>query len=172
MGTVVQVSTLTHATTYVAANLLRSIKQFVVGSGLPADLLVGQWEVLERGIATWLESRHLATLTLEIFEAGSSSDSGLVGRFDFDIDYGYYPDSDGTLWLDSDAVAFAIRKNGSYASLCKYRVVAINRDGQPDVSGWSSTTLRGTNGFTQQTLGTSLGGGSLGVGLSMYRKNP
>jgi hypothetical protein len=171
MATSVQVSTSTHSTTFVANNLLRSIKQLIVGSGLTANKLAGEWAVLERGIAAWLASGHLRTLTLEVYRAGSSGSAGLVGRYDFDIDYGYYPDGDGDLWLDSDAVAFAIKKAGTYASLCEYRVLASHYDGRPYVAGWSDTTYRSTAGFTQQSMGTSLGGGSLGAGLSVYRNN-
>jgi hypothetical protein len=171
MATSVQVSTLTHSTTFVANNLLRSIKQLVVGSGLTADTLAGDWAVLERGIAAWLESRHLNTLTLEVFKAGTSTPTGLLGRFDFNIDYGYYPGGDGDLWLDSAAVAFAIKKAGTYPSLCQYRVLASCAEGRAVVNGWSDTTYRSAAGFTQQSMGTSIGGGSLGAGLSVYRKN-
>ena len=170
MATSVQVSTFTHSTTFVANNLLRSIKQLIVGSGLAADKLAGDWALLERGIATWLMSGHLNTLTLEVYTAGSSTSTGLVGRFDFDIDYGYFPGGDGDLWLDSDAVAFAIKKAGTYPSLCQYRVLAACADGRPSVTGWSDTTYRSAAGFIQQSMGTAIAGGSLGAGLSTYRK--
>ncbi|WNV74350.1 HORMA domain containing protein [Geodermatophilus sp. DSM 44513] len=168
MSTRVSVSTYTHATTFVANNLLRSIKRLVTGAGLPADNLIGNWEVMERGVATWLGTGHLSALVLEIYTAGSAVPRGLVARFDFTIDYGYSPDGDGDLWLDSDAVAFALKKAGVSAVRCNYRVVADAAFGYPAVDGWSDTTLRSTTGFTRHSLGTSITGGALGADLSYY----
>ena len=54
MGTAVQVNVHTYATTHVATNLIRSLKQLVVSSGLDATKLLGDWRTLERGVATWL----------------------------------------------------------------------------------------------------------------------
>ncbi len=34
------------------------------------------------------------------------------------------------------------------------------------VDGWSSTTLRSTSGMREHSIGTALGGGSIGAGLS------
>lgn len=168
MSTSVRVSTTTHATTHVATNMLRSIKQIILGCGLDPSHLADRWEVLERGVATWLSSRDLKALVLEVYERSSDK---LVGRFDFTIDYGYYPNGDGDLWLDPDTVTFAIRRAGLYVSSCSYRFVADTRPGRPDVDGWSSTNFRSTDGMTRQSLGTAVGGGSLGAGLDFWRRS-
>ena len=165
--TVVSVNTATYAATHVATNMLRGLKNIVAGCGLDTTKLVGEWGVLERGIATWVNSHHLEELVLEVWDKKAPSD--LIGRFDFTIDYGYYSAGDGDLWLDSDTVAWAIKKNGSYPSSCGYRVVAITADGAPAVTGWSSTTLRSTDGFRRHSVGTALGGGSMGAGLSYWK---
>jgi hypothetical protein len=151
--------------------MLRGLRQIIRGTGLDPTLLRDQWEVLERGIAAWLRSGHLEALILEVYDPGRQASADFVGRFEFNIDYGYHPDGDGDLWLDSDAVAFAIRKNGSYPSLCAYRVVADTSPGYPTVPGWSTTTLRATTGFTRHSTGTALSGGGLGAGLSYYTRS-
>lgn len=170
-ATAVRVNTSAYATTHVASNVLRSIKQIVVEAGLSLGYLQGNWQTLERGVATWLGSRHLRVLTLEIWDPNKPAHSDFAGRFDFAIDYGYYTDGDGDLWLDPDTVSYAVRRAGSVPSRCSYRLVADTAPGAPHVDGWSDTTYRSTDGFTRHTTGAALGGGSLGVSLSYYARS-
>lgn len=171
MTTGVHVNLHTYAATHVATGMLRGLRQIIRGTGLDPAVFSRQWEVLERGAAAWLRSGHLKALILEVYDPGRRTGDDLVGRFEFVIDYGYHPDGDGDLWLDSEAVAFAIRKNGSYPSLCAYRLIADTSPGYPAVPGWSTTTLRSTTGFTRHSTGTALSGAGLGAGLSYYTRN-
>ena len=167
----VRVNTHAYATTHVATNMLRSMKQIIRESGLSISGIQSQWAVLEAGVAAWLNSRHLTGLVLEVYDPGKASGADLVGRFDFTIDYGYYSDGDGDLWLDPDTITYAVRKNGSYPARCEYRFIADTAAGHPTVDGWSTTTFRSTAGFTRHTVGTAIGGGSLGAGLSYYTRS-
>ena len=124
MTTSVRVNTHTYATTHVATSMLRGLKQIIRESGLSIDTVQNQWTVLKSGVATWLDSRHLKTLVLEVYDPDRPAGRDLVGRFDFTIDYGYYSDGEGDLWLDPDTVAYTVRKNGSYPSRCAYRLIA------------------------------------------------
>lgn len=171
MSTSVRVNTNVYAATHVATNMLRGLRQIIRDSGLSTTRMINQWQVLERGVATWLGSGHLKALTLEVFDPRRHAGADLVGRFDFTIDYNYYGDGDGELWLDSDTVAYAIQKNGSYASDCDYRFVADTVSGRAPVAGWQDTTLRSTVGFTRHAVGTTIGGGSLGAGLTYYTRS-
>lgn len=168
--TTVSVNTSTYSTTYVAANLLRGIKQIVRLSGLDATGLTSDWDVLENGCATWLRTGHLQALVLEVYDPALPAGSDLVGRFDFTIDYSYYTDGDGELWMDPDTIAYTVRKNGSYPAACRYRVVADTSPNRPDVDGWRRTTFRSTTGLTRQVAGTAVGGGNLGASLAYYRR--
>jgi hypothetical protein len=163
----VAVSTAVYSATHVATNMLRGLKQIVAGCGLNTSKLVGQWSVLENGVATWVNSRHLDELVLEVWD--TKNPNKLIGRFDFAIDYSYYGNGDGDLWLDPDTVAWAIRKNGSYASGCDYRIVADTKPGAAAVTGWSNTTFRSTDGMRRHSVGTALGGGSMGASLSYWK---
>jgi hypothetical protein len=169
--TSVRVNTYTYATTHVATNMLRSMKQIIREGGLSISKIQSEWAVLETGISTWLNSGHLKGLVLEVFDPGKPTGADLVGRFDFTIDYGYYSDGDGDLWLDPDTVSYAVRKNGSYPARCQYRLIADTAPGYPAVTGWSTTTFRSTAGFTRHSVGTAIGGGSLGAGLSYYARS-
>lgn len=166
MSTTVKVNTTTYATTHVATNLIRSLKQLVIGCGLDASRLIGNWQTLERGVATWLSSHHLERLILEIYD---TSTDRLVKRFDFRIDYTYHPSGDGDLWLDSDTVAYALKKAGAVPSRCSYRIVADTRQGAPDVVGWSTTTLRSADHLRRRSVGASVGGGDLGAHLDYWK---
>lgn len=168
MTTSVRVNTSTYATTHVATNMLRSMKQIIRGSGLSISKIQSDWAVLEAGISTWLNSGHLKALVLEVYDSCKPAGTELVGRFDFTIDYGYYSDGEGDLWLDPDTVSYAVRKNGSYPARCHYRLIADTAPGYPAVDGWSATTFRSTAGFDRHSVGTAIGGGSLGAGLSYY----
>ncbi len=166
MATAVQVNVHTYATTHVATNLIRSLKQLVVACGLNATKLVGQWQVLENGVATWLGSRHLERLVLEIYP---TSTGNLIRRFDFDIDYGYHPSGDGDLWIDPDTVAYAIKKSGELPKNCSYDILAKNSSGRPDVAGWTNGTFRSTSGLTRRSVGATVGGGDLGASLGVWK---
>ena len=166
MGTAVQVNVHTYATTHVATNLIRSLKQLVVSSGLDATKLLGDWRTLERGVATWMGTRHLTRLLLEIYSTGTGK---LVRRFDFDIDYSYHPNGDGDLWIDPDSVDYAIRKAGQLPANCSYDIFAQTSPGRPDVAGWSTGTLRSTAGLTRRSVGATVGGGDLGASLGVWK---
>ena len=167
--TSVAVNVYTHASTHVATNMLRSIRQIIRECGLSTTRMTEQWAVLEAGVAAWLESGHLESLILEVYDPSDPGDDRR-GRFDFTIEYRYYANGDGELWLDPDTVRRTVIKNGSYPSNCEYRFVASTSAGRPDVVGWSSTTLRSTEGFSRHTVGTAIGGGSLGASLAYYRR--
>ncbi len=166
MATTVKVNTYAYATTHVATNLIRSLKQLVVGCGLNASRLAGSWQTLERGVAAWLRSRHLERLILEIYDPTTDR---LAKRFDFDIDYSYHPAGNGDLWLDADTVAYALAKAGTVPSRCSYRIVADTRQGAPDVDGWTSTALRSTDHLRRRSVGASVGGGDLGASLNYWK---
>src|SRR3546814_5968285 len=57
--TIVAVNTYTHSVTYVADNILKSMKDIILLSGLDPTNLVDGWASKMRALQTWLASRHL-----------------------------------------------------------------------------------------------------------------
>jgi len=167
MSTFVVVNTYTHSTTYVANNLLLCLKDIVRLSGLDPTKLAGDFPVLERGLARWLETRHLEAVSLEVYNPTTDV---LVGRWDFPIVYGWASDATGSFWVDTDQIKYAIRKQGLWPSTCEYRVIADTKAGRPDVPGWSNTTYRSTDGFVRQSIGTTLDAHGLSASAAYYRK--
>lgn len=165
MSTHVVVNTYTHSVTYVTNKLLLTLKEIINLSGLSPAKLANQWDVLELGIHTWLESRHLKEIVLEVYNPKTDK---LVGRWDLTIQYGYSGDS--SFWVNTEEIRYHIQKAGLWPSECEYRVVVTTESGRPNVAGWSSTTLRSTDGFVKQSLGTTLDGAGLGSNTSYWRK--
>jgi hypothetical protein len=158
-------STHVYTNTHVAANLIRGLKQIVTDCGLDASKLIGNWATLELGVATWLGSRHLERLILEIYDP---STDGLIKRFEFNIDYTYDPLGNGELWIDPATVSYAVRKAGAVPSQCSYDVLASTAPGRRDVAGWTRGTLRSTAGMRRRSVGAMVGGGSLAASLSYW----
>jgi Bacterial HORMA domain 2 len=165
MSTAVFVNTNTHSVTFVTEKLLTSIKNIVRLSGLSPAKLTDDWNVLERGIKKWLETKDLEELHLEVY---NPSTRGLVGRWDFEIYYNFQ--GDGTFWQDPEAIKYHIRRQGLWPSECEYRIVATTKPGRPNVQGWSSTTLLSTSGFVKQSIGTTIDGSGLSAGTGYWRK--
>ena len=167
--TIVHVGSTTHTSTYVATNLLRSIKQLISAAGLNPAKFAGGWSIYEDGVAHWIAQRSLVELVLEVYDLSDSRDDRR-GRFDFTLNYSYA--GDGGLWINPDTVAFTVKKNGSLPSACDYRLVAITNARATDPPGgyWTSTTLRSTSGYQRHSVGTAVAGGTTSASMAYYRK--
>ena len=67
MPSFVTVNTYTHSVTYVTDQMLRSLRLIIYWIGLDLNKIIEDWEVLERAIKTWLLSRDLEAVALEVF---------------------------------------------------------------------------------------------------------
>jgi len=164
-STAVGVYTNVHSYTYVTDKILTSIKNIVRMSGLDPAKMTSEWPTLEVGIRTWLSDGDLEEVHLEVF---SRTTNKLVGRWDFEIFYGRL--GDGSFSQDPDAINYHIRSLGLNPANCDYRIVATTAAGRRSVAGWLGTSLRSTDGFVKQGIGTTIGAGSIATGTSYWRK--
>lgn len=167
MSSIVVVNTYTQSVTFITDKMLRSLQLTIRDSGLDPSKIVKDWDCLNRGISTWLRTRDLLRVVLEVFDP---RDGELVGRWDFGILYDYAGDGDGGFWADTDAIRFAIKKAGLWPSHCEYGLVVETKSGRPDVEGWGKATLRSTAGFVRQSIGTTIGAGQVGTSTAYWRK--
>src|SRR5258708_17926222 len=165
MSTVVAVNTSTNSVTYVTDKLLKSIKDIIRLSGLDPSKFADDWDWMERGIKTWLDTQDLEAVVLEVYEPKTDK---LVGRWDFEISYGFV--GDGSFFVDPDVIKYHIRKQGVLPNACKYRIVTNTKPGRPDVQGWTQTTFRSTDGFVRQSIGTAIDGSGLSTNSAYWRK--
>ena len=168
MTTYVAANTYVYTATYITDKMLHSLQLIIRECGLDPSKFAGNWECMERGIRTWLGTHDLLAVMLEVYDP---SDGDPVGRWDFDIVYGYDSGADGSMWVDTDAIRFAIRKAGHWPVKCEYRIVADTKPGRPDVVGWSPATLRSTAGFTRHSIGTTIGAVGAGAGTAYWRRS-
>lgn len=167
MSTLVFVNTYTHSVTFVTDKMLTSLIRIIRWSGLDPGKLSRDWEALDRGIRTWLTSRHLRAVVLEVYRPASWA---LVGRWDFDIEYGCTVDGDGEMWTDTDAIRHAIAKAGLDPAGCDYRIIVDNKPGRPEVAGWGPTDFLATEGFVRHSVGTTIGASPLASRTAYWRR--
>jgi len=165
--TLVSVNTYTHSVAYVTNQVLLSIKRIISWSGLDVSRFVADWREFENGIKTWLGSRHLETVVLEIFDPPTNA---LAVRWDFEIRYTSGSGDDGGFWADSEAIKNAIKKCGLIPSECSYRVVVTTKPEAPSVAGWTTTTLRSTDGLVRYCVGTTIDASSLASGAAYWKR--
>ncbi len=166
MSTFVVVNTYTHSVTYVTDKMLMSLKEIIRCSGLSPEKFVTDWKVLQRGISNWLNSRDLEAVILEVYNPRTNA---LIGRWDFDIVYG--SSGDRGMWVNTDDIKYHIHKAGQWPSACDYEIVLITKAGRQNVDGWSTATLRSTDGFIRQSLGTTIDGNGLRSGTAYWRQH-
>jgi len=162
----VAVFSYTQSVVYVADNILKSLKDIIRLSGLDPTKLINDWAVLLRGLSEWIESRHLESVTLEIFDPKTDV---LLFRWDVEVVY-TWDVSAGTFWTDTDQLKWAIKKAGLVPSQADYSVSVHNKPGRPDVSGWSRCTLRSTDGMVRQSLGATIEHNGLSANTTYWRK--
>jgi hypothetical protein len=162
----VAVYSYTHSVVYVTDNILRSLKDIIVKSGLNPEKLTGEWAVLHRGIKAWIESKELEYVTLEIY---NPADNSLITRWDVTVAYSWSSDA-GNFWTDTDQLKYAIKKAGIVPAAATYSVMVKNKPGWTAVDGWGTGSFRSTDGFVRQSLGTTVEHNGLGAATSYWRK--
>jgi len=166
MTTTVSVNTYTHSVTYVADNILKSVKDIIRLSGLNPAKFVGSWETYSQALRTWLGTQDLETVVLEVFAPSTGS---LIVRWDIDIVYGW-SSGEGTFWTDTDQLKYHILKAGVAPENASYDVILRTKPGRPDVTGWGTVSMRSTEGMARQSLGSTVEHYGLGANSAYWRK--
>ncbi len=165
MSTSTFVISYTHTVTYITAKMLLILKEIIREVGLDPSNFVSDWQSNERAISTWLASRHLEQVTLEIYDPTTNE---LVTRWDIDVIYASV--GDGALWVDTYAIRYAIFKAGCVPSACRYDIKVRNKQGRPDVQGWSPCKFRSTEGFRRYAVGATVGGNGLSAQAAYWSR--
>lgn len=164
--TSVSVYSYTHSLTYVADNILKSLKDIIKLSGLDPNKLASNWASNLHAISTWMTSGHLQRVVLEVYNPKTN---GLITRWDINIVYNW-SSGDGSFWTDTEQLAYHIRKNGISPSEASYQLLLDTKPDRPDIPGWGSTTYRPTDGMVRQSLGSTIEHSGLGANAAYWRK--
>ncbi len=155
----------TYTVTYVTAKILHLLSNIIRDIGLDPARLARDWPVLEDGISTWLASRHLQRITLEVYDPTTNEP---VTRWDMDVVYSTV--GDGNLWFDAAAIRYAIAKAGLVPSSCLYDIKVRTLPNGPAVAGWSSCSFRSTEGFRRYGVGATIGGNGLSTETAYWSR--
>jgi hypothetical protein len=164
--TSVAVYSYTHSVTYVADNILKSLKDIIRLSGLDPSSFIGDWQTNMLAVNTWLSTGDLRKVSLEIYDPRTDA---LIIRWDIDIAY-EWTGGDGSFWTDTDQLKYAIRKAGIAPSEARYRLLLDTKPGRPDVIGWLKANYRSTDGMVRQSLGSTIEHSGLGASTSYLRR--
>ncbi|MGN6110262.1 MAG: HORMA domain containing protein [Kofleriaceae bacterium] len=163
--TTVSVNTYTHSVTYVADNILKSLKDIIRLSGMNPARLIERWESIEKALKTWLASKHLQKVVLEVYHPSTDN---LIMRWE--IEMAYDQPGDGTFYTDTERLRYDIKKTGLVPSSAHYCIVLETKNGAPDVEGWGPTKYRSTAGMVRQSLGSTVEHNGLGGSAAYWRK--
>jgi hypothetical protein len=156
----------THSVTYVADNILKSLKDIIRLSGLDPSGFVDDWATNLLAVKTWLDSEDLEKVILEIYNPSSNN---LITRWDIDVIYSW-TSGDGSFWTDTEQLKYAILKAGVLPSQAKYTLLMKTKPGRPDVPGWSKGSYRSTEGMVKQSLGSTVEHSGLGAQAGYWRQ--
>ena len=148
----------THVVAYLTDKMLRSLGNIIRDSGLSMDTFAEFRPVYDRGIKTWLDSGHLEKVILEVFSPDTNQ---LIKRWDFEL----FSDGAGGLefWFNPDEIRYHLLKAGKVPAACRYAIIIVNKDGRPDVAGFSPCSLRDTSALRQFSLGTTISASTSGT---------
>ena len=163
--TAVSVNTYTHSLTYLADNLLKSLKDVIVLSELDPGEFVGDWTTNMLAVKTWLGTGDLIAAKLDIYDPKTN---GLLIQWSIEIVYSWT--GEGTFWTDTEQLRYAIRKAGVAPSQARYELRLKTKPGRPDVPGWGRVAERSTDGLVRQSLGTTIEHYGLGGRTSYLRR--
>jgi len=155
----------TQSVTYVADNILKSLKDIIRLSGMNPEKLVGRWDSYQLATKTWLASEHLERVVLEVYNPTTGK---LATRWDIDIAYGWST-GDGHFWVDTDQLRYNIKKTGLAPEAAAYRLLLDVKAGRPDVAGWSDTSFMSTDGFARHSLGSTIAHNGLTASAAYWR---
>jgi hypothetical protein len=163
--TVATAYTYAHTVTHVTTKMLLTLKEIIRQVGLDPSSFAEDWQTYELAISTWLNSRHLQKVILEVYDPSTSK---LATAWEIEIVY--VSIGDGAMWVDTDAIRYAILKAGCVPSTCRYDIVVQTAAGRPDVPKWGSVRLRSRDGFRRYSLGATIGGDGLSAQAAYWSR--
>ena len=165
MATYVQTYARTHSIVFLSDNLRNSLREIIRENGLDPSRLMQDWEQIQVGVRTWLDSSHLRTVIVEFFRPGSSTASA---RWEFPVLYtGSGVEDD--MWLDKSYLRQLVAKAARPTSDCSYRIVLNVRNGAPSVDGFGTCTLLSTGNLAARQGGTVIATGHMTASVTYWR---
>jgi hypothetical protein len=145
-----------HSFVFLSDNMRNVLREVIRENKISPEKLMQDWETIERGIRTWLDSGHLNNIVVEFFKPGSSEADA---RWDFPIRLAGSGVVDD-MWLD---------KTKRPSSDCTYRILLCTDDGAPEVSGFTRCSFLSTGQMTARQAGTVIATGHVTASATYWR---
>jgi len=155
----------THSVVFLSDNLRNTLREVIRENGISPEKLMQDWETIERGIRTWLQSGHLNNVVIEFFKPGATSASA---RWEFPIGYVGSGVTDD-MWLDKNYLRQLIAKSARPTTGCAYRVILCTDPGRPEVDGFSPCSFLSTGNLAARQAGTVIATGHMTAAVTYWR---
>jgi hypothetical protein len=157
--------TYTHAIVFLSDNLRNTLREVIRENGISPNKLMQDWETIELGIRTWLQSGHLNNIVVEFFKPGASESSA---RWEFPIGYAGSGVQDD-MWLDKNYLRQLIAKSARPSTDCTYRILLCTNPGKPYVDGFSDCPFLSTGNLAARQAGTVIATGYMTAAVTYWR---
>lgn len=183
VGAKVTHTTWTQTANFVVTSTVGFLFDYAQARGLGTDRISSKREKLESALYTYINTRHLRKVSIEVYEEGASKSDEAIERFDLTYEIKDPEElSQPELQRIEDKDFNQYRKDvmeqlqdlDSLPSNVDYRVLiwcAPENDlGQPkpDVDGWSSTSARSTDHLNKKNLGDAVNTGAINADASLW----
>ena len=183
VGAKVTHTTWTQTTNFVVTSTVGFLFDYAQARGLGTDRISNKREKLESALYTYINTRHLRKVSIEVYEEGASKSDEAIERFDLTYEVKNPDDlSDDDIQRLQDKDFNQYRKDvmeqlqdlDSLPSNVDYRILiwcAPENDlgqSKPNVEGWSSTTARSTDDLNQKNLGDAVNTGPINGDASLW----
>ena len=152
--------------TYITDKMLFLLKEIIRDIGLDPAKFASDWATYENAVRTWLASRHLERIRLEVYDPANNA---LVTFWDIDVVYATV--GDGSLWVDAAAVRYAIIKAGHTPSSCRYDIKRDQQAGPPGRAGMGDRARSDRpKGLGATAVGSAVGGNGLSAEVAYWSR--
>jgi hypothetical protein len=150
---------------FLSDNLRNTLREVIRENGISPQKLMQDWETIECGILTWLQSGDLNNIVVEFFKPGASVASA---RWEFPIGYaGSGVDDD--MWLDRAYLRQLIAKSARPTTDCTYRIILCTDATAPNIPGFSHCPFLSTGQLAARQAGTVIATGHMTAGATYWR---
>lgn len=154
----------THSIVFMSDNLRNSLREIIRENGLDPSRLMQDWQEIQNGVRTWLDSGHLKSVIVEFFRPGSTVASA---RWEFPVLYtGSGVEDD--MWLDKNYLRQLVAKAARPPSDCSYRIILSVRNGAPSVDGFGPCSLLSTGNLSARQAGMVIATGHLTASVTYW----
>ncbi|MBI1744517.1 hypothetical protein HYR54_15830 [Candidatus Acetothermia bacterium] len=161
------VKTLGMSVTHTVTETIHAWLRITGGLDLDTNMLINGRDSIEKVLKTWITSRHLKAVFLEVYHPGSNQ---CVARFD--LVYSYDPtcsNEAGGYTIKMDSIDEVVKQLKSKVQGAIYRIIVDLAENAPQVPGWTPTQPLSTDGLTKESIGNVFGSPYIEVGMDVLK---